>query len=428
MSRRWIALSLCSAPLALFAASGTTSTAEFIPLGDLPGGSVFSEARGVSTAGAVVTGRSTSDVGTQSFVWTLSGEMVPIGSLVATGNSLPYGISADGTVVSGESDPSDGTSAVGAAERADWCLSTSTAESLGGPLPSGTEAYIWSQATGMVGLGDLPGGFFHSSTHGLSRDGLTAHGESYSADGWEAFVWTESGGMVGIGDLPGGDFGSYGHGISDDGSTSVGHSDSDQGAEAYRWTAAGGLQGLGALDPAATFSRANGASFDGSVIVGESGVGPGTGTEAFRWTEAGGMVSIGELPGGNVRARAWRCSSDGSVVVGDSDGPPGSQAFIWTETEGMQVLQDVLASRGVDLSGWVLQVAFDVSPDGSAIVGWGSNPLGATEAYLVILGQTPSVPSSGGWGPAALAALLLLVAAVPRRYGALVTARRRASS
>jgi probable HAF family extracellular repeat protein len=411
----WIALSLGSVPLALFAVRGATPTAELIPLGDLPGGSVYSEARGVSTGGAVVTGRSTSDAGLETFVWTLSGGMVPIGSLVAAGDSLPYGISADGTVVSGESETLNGSSAVGAADRADWCSSTRTAELEGIP-PPGTEAFIWSQATGMVGLGDVSGGYFHSSTHGLSRDGLVAHGESYSAEGWEAFVWTESGGMVGIGDLPGGPFGSYGHGISDDGSTSVGHSDSEQGPEAYRWTAAGGLQGLGALDPAATYSRANGASFDGGVIVGESGIGPGPGTEAFRWTEAGGMVSLGELPGGNVRGRAWRCSSDGKVVVGDSDGPLGPQAFIWTEAQGMQALQDVLASRGVDLSGWVLQMAFDVSPDGNAVVGWGTNPLGATEAYLAILGETPSVPSSGGWGLAALAALLLLVAAVPRRH------------
>ena len=89
-----------------------------------------------------------------------------MGSLMDMGNSGPYGISADGATVSGDSDSA-----------------------------AGVEAYVWSEATGMVGIGELPGGGFYSSTHGLSQDGLTAHGERHSTNGFEAFVWTASGGI-----------------------------------------------------------------------------------------------------------------------------------------------------------------------------------------------------------------------------------------
>ena len=36
---------------------------------------------------------------------------------------------------------------------------------------SGSEGFIWTAATGMVGIGDLPGGFFASSAEGVSADG-----------------------------------------------------------------------------------------------------------------------------------------------------------------------------------------------------------------------------------------------------------------
>ena len=46
----------------------------------------------------------------------------------------------------------------------------------------------------MVGLGDLPGGSFHSAGYGVSADGATVVGHSQSASGAEAFRWTETAG------------------------------------------------------------------------------------------------------------------------------------------------------------------------------------------------------------------------------------------
>ncbi|MCH7603849.1 MAG: HAF repeat/PEP-CTERM domain-containing protein, partial [Planctomycetes bacterium] len=88
--------------------------------------------------------------------------------------SLAFAVSADGSVVVGDS------------------ISA-----------SGFEAFRWTSGGGMISLGDLPGGFFDSSASGVSADGSVVVGHSASASGNEAFRWTSGGGMVGLGDLPG---------------------------------------------------------------------------------------------------------------------------------------------------------------------------------------------------------------------------------
>ena len=108
-----------------------------------------------------------------------------------------------------------------------------------------SEAFRWTAASGMVGLGDLPGGDFFSQANGVSADGSTVVGHSSSAADAgnydeEAFRWTAAAGMVGLGDLPGGDFYSDALDVSADGSTVVGVSistgDSFTGLQAFRWT------------------------------------------------------------------------------------------------------------------------------------------------------------------------------------------------
>ena len=47
----------------------------------------------------------------------------------------------------------------------------------------------------MTGLGDLPGSIFQSQATGVSADGSTVVGHSYSNSSDEAFVWDEIGGM-----------------------------------------------------------------------------------------------------------------------------------------------------------------------------------------------------------------------------------------
>jgi hypothetical protein len=62
-----------------------------------------------------------------------------------------------------------------------------------------------------------------------------------------------------------------------------------------------------------------------------------------------------------------------------------SEAFRWTEIDGMQSVQDLLAAEGIDLGGWTLRRATGVSADGTTIVGWGLNPDGKSEGWVATL-------------------------------------------
>jgi probable HAF family extracellular repeat protein len=77
-------------------------------------------------------------------------------------------------------------------------------------------------------LGYLPGGtFLSSSAYAVSADGTTVVGTSQSSNGLEAFRWTARSGMIGLGDLPGGGFRSVAYGVSADGSVIVGQAQPD---------------------------------------------------------------------------------------------------------------------------------------------------------------------------------------------------------
>ena len=114
-------------------------------------------------------------------------------------------------------------------------------------------------------------------------------GSSSSGAGPQAFRWTASTGMVGLGDLPGGTFNSDARGVSADGSVVVGNARA-RSTRRSRWTAAGGMVPLGTL-PGENASLGLAVSADGSVVVGGGG-------EAWRWTAADGMEPLGDLPGG----------------------------------------------------------------------------------------------------------------------------------
>jgi hypothetical protein len=115
-----------------------------------------------------------------------------------------------------------------------------------------------------------------------------------------------------------------------------------------------------------------------------------SGYEAVIWDNAG-ITGLGDLPGGRFISVARAVSGDGSVVVGSADtgAVPASDsntAFIWDSIHGMRALQDVLQSEyGLDLSGWWLLDAKDISDDGRTIVGVGINPNGDAEAWVAIL-------------------------------------------
>jgi probable HAF family extracellular repeat protein len=169
---------------------------------------------------------------------------------------------------------------------------------------------------------------------------------------------------------PEGDFTSVANGVSRDGTVVVGNDNNEEwvtGVRAFRWTSADGMFGLGDLPGGDVDSVAHDVSADGSVIVGSSL--SASGTEAFRWTSEDGMVALGDLPGGDFHSVATGVSADGSVVVGSSESASGREAFRWTSEDGMQSVASILTTAAVDLIGFTLRTASDVSADGYTIAG-----------------------------------------------------------
>lgn len=340
----------------------------FLPLGDLPGGAVASSARSVSNDGRVVVGvdRAASD-DVQAFRWTPDTGMVGLGKLPGGTTSRALGVSADGSIVAG------------------W----------GGSVP-GPQMFRWTGGGGLVPLGDLAGGDFRSIAGGVSGNGSVIVGDGDNAVGQVAVRWTSGTGFVVLGYLPGGGVFSSANAANADGSVIVGTSDSAlAGGEAFRWTALGGMVGLGGLLGWSS-SFAFGVSAGGDFVVGHS-IQP-IGFLAYRWSELGGMESLGDLPGGPVGSVASAVSADGSVVVGRSETAIGEEAFLWTPADGMRRLKDVLElDLGLDLAGWTLVSAQDVSDDGSYVVGEALDPAGGAQAFLAYLGARDDfdVPAPG---------------------------------
>jgi probable HAF family extracellular repeat protein len=229
-------------------------------------------------------------------------------------------------------------------------------------LTDDSEAFRWTASTGAVTLGDLPGEPFSSEFRGVSADGSVAVGRGNfnlrpgnPATG-EAVRWTEATGMVGLGDLPGGIFLSQATAVSADGSVVAGLSQGGPTYNAFIWTQAMGMVPLSTRE-----SSAVGISANGRVVVGQD-----PSTEPFRWTQETGMVGLGHLPGAHTSA-ALAVSADGSIIVGRS----GFDAFIWTERTGMQNLETFLSGLGADVTGVDFTSATAISDDGRVIAGYG---------------------------------------------------------
>lgn len=339
----------------------SNASAVFFPLGDISGSEFFSIATGVSDNGRVVTGWSRSQAGTspypgyEAFRWTETTGIQGLGFLPSSEQrSHANEISGDGSTIVGYS---------------------------GTP---GSEATQWTESYSIVGLGDIAGGSFGSEAFSVSGDGSVIVGRGFSDHGEEALIWYKDGTINGLGDLPDGIFQSRAQGISRDGTVVVGWGTTDIGRRAFRWTDQNGMEDLGNIDSSMSGSFANDVSDDGRIVVGQGRT--ARGIEAFLWQEGIGMVGLGDLSGGNFLSSAMAVTADGTTIVGTSYTDRGEEAFIWDRFNEMRLLQDVLIhDYGLDLNNWILQSALDISGNGNAIVGFGINPDGNTEAWLVSL-------------------------------------------
>jgi probable HAF family extracellular repeat protein len=388
-------------------------------LGCLYSSICFTEAFAVSDGGSVVTGWSVygaiedPSAGVvplnEAFRWTPSG-MTGLGFLDSNTDdirgSFAFALSADGSVIVGMSSfarPADGE--------------------------GNDEAFVWSEASGkMTGLGFL--GKNHSTdgipdyqvsmANAVSADGSTVGGvSSIDTTGdvpvLQAFLWTQGTGMTGLGALQANGNSSV-VGLSSDGSVAVGQSDYDsqRSTQAFRWTRDGGMAALGFLPGLGdnkgfpVQSAAVSISADGTVVAGTSSHGAGDHVEqsldagylpeAYRWTAHDGMVGLGFLK--PTDDTSWVCgmSADGKVIVGSSSFGLGgmvisglnltdfesqpSTAYRWTQATGMQDLNTLLTDARIGLDGWHLDMATAISRDGQFIAGSASKG-SDTKAVLV---------------------------------------------
>ena len=336
-------------------------TASFQGLGDFPGGTFESMALRLSADGSVIVGNGTTATGKQAFRWTQRDGMVSLGNLPDGGfkQSWAVAVSADGSVIVGYGDP-DGSNK--------W---------------ETHRGFRWTQGEGMVLLGGLDSSA-RSEALAVSADGSVIVGDG----GTQAFRWTRDNKIVGLGVLPGRS-NSRAIAVSADSTVATGSSyqlPAWDREEAFVWTPAGGVEGLG-IPSGSSASFPNAISADGSVIVGSL-----TGAGVFRWSRGTGLTSLGQFPGAKI-THPSAVTTEGAIIVGtsftDRRAPP--TAFVWDVAHGMRNLQIVLETEhGASLTGWHLQNASGITPDGSAIVGWGTNPTGQTEAFRAVLAAPPA--------------------------------------
>lgn len=325
----------------------------FIPLGDLPGGATNSMAYGVSANGLAVVGASSSASGTVAFVWTAGGGLTALPTLAGGTNATAYAVSANGSVI------------VGGSESA-----------------SGSQACVWSNGVAS-GLGDLSGGSSQSEARDISDDGTVIVGYANSASGREAFRWT-GGVMTGLGDLAGGSYQSEANAVSPDGTRVTGYGTAAN-QHVFTWNAVDGLQDYYAG------AGAYGISADGGQLAGyinATFVIPNIITlnyrRATRWNGGTATVLGPESSGQSVDSAFYGLTPDGALAVGtikNSSSP--YYAVSHDAFNGIRNLKEVLTSGGLDLTGWELTAATAISADGSVIVGYGTNPAGETEAWMI---------------------------------------------
>ncbi len=348
-------------------ASVSAGAPSFSHVGALGPGATGSLINAVSPDGNVVVGFTNSPApgGGEAFRWTPDTGITGLG--VGSGlQSVAYGVSTGGTVITGDS------------------ISIAN-----------NQAFRWTPPSQFNVIGDIPGGGNTSLARAVSADGSTIVGQGNSPAGLEAYRWTQPDGFERLEFLPGGSGFSLALDVSADGNVVVGESDSALAdcfacPEAFRWTPDGGIQPLGDLPGGEFRSSARGTSPDGNFIVGQ-GLSD-QGLEAFVWTEQSGMVGLGDLPGGAFESRAFAISADGSTIVGQASAENGVTAFLWTESTGMITVQSLIQNDlNLDITGWTLISATDISDDGLTIVGNGVNPAGQNEGWVLRVPEPTTV-------------------------------------
>lgn len=363
-------LTAASVLLAFGLLAPAQNAAAVIDLGVFDGGgnSSSSRANGVSADGSVIVGYS--DPSETAFATKFDkatntkGALLDLSTITA-GASVSYakGVSADGSVIVGDSD-------TGVTQHA-FAIIYNKADNTKGT---------------MIDLGALGVAACESRAYAVSADGSVIVGWSELApipgSRRHAFAITfdkskpANGSMLDLGSF---DDNSAAYAVSADGSVIVGGS-GDSGIErAFVITynkvnnTAGMMIDLGAIGGDGFYSSATGVSADGSVIVGTSDRGGAYRAFVIKFNTSdntkGPMLDLGVLgtdPGFESWANA--VSADGSVIVGNSFDGNDQNAFAITYDKATNTAGEMV-NLGALISGNISSNALAVSADGSIIAG-----------------------------------------------------------
>jgi len=322
-----------------------------------------------------------------------------------------------------------------------------------GNSPSGSSArsFVWRPGQGMTTF-DYLSAASSVSADGLAFAGGAAFPGSVAAARWVGTNVEQVPNLAGS--LP------PAPAISGDGATVVGTSDENE--HAMRWRADTGTVQLPDCNPESlpvTFAGnpafAMGVNGDGNVVVGSAFAFVSFPQQnpsiqrvntPFRWTPSGGTSII--RPGGQVfLGAAYDTSADGNWVILQGNIYPDNNTFgeiyrynaltnlaeelpamstttaypyrlsgnglaaitgtrMWTEGAGTRTIGQVLTDAGCTFTGWTNLVATGIDFGATHLCGYGTNPMGQTEAWYA------TIPAPGA---GAVCAFLALAASRRRR-------------
>lgn len=352
--------------------------AEFIPLGMLPGNN-HSSAFGASPDGRFIVGRS----GDDAFRWSQEEGMIDLDFAelsAVNGRPLAEDVSADGSIVVGGDGVANvfrwenGTvEVIGDLTSIGWPSDSpsGTRMSSGHGISADGSVVVGNTPGGNAGsdafrivsgqiepIGDFPGGSNNTSARSVSADGSVVAGAAVSQRGTEAFRW-EDGTFEPLGDLDGGDYISRAWQVSADGTTIVGRGTTELGVEAFVWTRESGMMGIGQLPGGSSDTVARAVSGDGSLVVGVANDDrPVAERIAFVWDEQNGMrnlqellvndYGLGDALSGWTLLQAAAISDDATTIAGAGINPDGLiEAYAVNVTQVPEPCSSVLALGAV---------------------------------------------------------------------------------
>jgi probable HAF family extracellular repeat protein len=214
---------------------------------------------------------------------------------------------------------------------------------------------LWTPGSGVQLLSVSDQGHAYGVNDSGQVTGQTGYGTGASA---RAFLWSQSSGMQDLGTLPGGGA-SGGSAINASGQVAGWAYDSANALHGIRWTAAGGMQDLGGTNTAPMGIN------DSGAVVGRTGVSNGAGgtvNRAFLWTETNGLQI---LPSTGYAAYALSINAKGLIVGAQIDSSNNYTATLWQDG-AVTDLNSLLPAN----SGWELLTAESINYAGQ-IVGVG---------------------------------------------------------